>query len=419
MHVPEANVKKCRWFYCCTALVILLYIALIYLSKYSNYRTRLFRQEITLIDSESELQDMGDRRSYRLGSVMEYVSTTPVWRVSSVEQLYKQMSWTSMQLTLFVVLTGNSFASKQEPENSEHMLESVLFNCQPMAPRMLDKIKIPVFLYKNCFRSVSQFMTLGSIPHGVVNPTNREVPFKVRNPTYNLSRVYLLPPNDFFNKTSLSRPCPVVRESRRESLYRTLQEWIRIANQSGILWWITYGTLLGSWRDGNMIPYDSDVDISILGSYEKRLRQLATDRKSIQKGKFNLVTRPGEHCVTSPGLRLDCDGHNVTSLQDTCSFCGPLARMFHQYGEYVDIYLVHLEVRVDVANNPIEFGYFDEGMDRDRVEPASVIFPLRTCKYMGLSVPCPNDPERFLTSVYGEEFALPRSRCSQETGSWT
>ncbi|KER33732.1 hypothetical protein T265_12530 [Opisthorchis viverrini] len=415
MHVSEANAKKCRWFYCGTALLILLYIAFLYLIKYSNYRTRLFRQEITLIDSESELQDMGDRRSYRLGSIVEYVGTTPVWRVSSVEQLYKRMSWTSMQLTLFVLLTGNSFARKQEPENSEHMLKAVLFDCQPMAPRMLDKIKIPVFLYKNCFRSVSQFMTLGSIPDRVANPTNIEVPFNVRNPIYNLSRVYLLP----LNKTSLSRPCPIVSASRRESLYRTLQDWIRIANQSKILWWITYGTLLGSWRDGNMIPYDSDVDISILGSYEKRLRELATDRKSIQKGKFNLVTRPGEHCVTSPGLRLDCGGRNVTSLRDTCSFCGPLARMFRQYGEYIDIYPVHLEVRMDVANNPIEFGYLDEGMDRDRVEPASVIFPLRNCKYMGLNVPCPNDPERFLTSVYGKEFALPKSRCSQETGRWT
>nr|CAK6928884.1 unnamed protein product [Fasciola hepatica] len=49
-------------------------------------------------------------------------------------------------------------------------------------------------------------------------------------------------------------------------------------------------------RDGNIIPYDTDMDLFVLGSDEQKIRQLATARKNITVGQLNLVTRPGSYC---------------------------------------------------------------------------------------------------------------------------
>nr|CAK6928885.1 unnamed protein product [Fasciola hepatica] len=69
-------------------------------------------------------------------------------------------------------------------------------------------------------------------------------------------------------------------------------------------------------RDGNIIPYDTDMDLFVLGSDEQKIRQLATARKNITVGQLNLVTRPGSYCpvlAVNPEWRPpSCCSFNIT-----------------------------------------------------------------------------------------------------------
>lgn len=44
-------------------------------------------------------------------------------------------------------------------------------------------------------------------------------------------------------------------------------------NAQGVRWWLDYGTLLGAWRIGAILPYDHDLDMSYLAEDAPRIRR--------------------------------------------------------------------------------------------------------------------------------------------------
>ena len=78
------------------------------------------------------------------------------------------------------------------------------------------------------------------------------------------------------------------------SILRTVQlnlldiliEFDRICRKHHIDYWLEYGTLLGAERHGGFIPWDDDLDVSILKKDKKRLERAI---KGIQK-------QGSEHC---------------------------------------------------------------------------------------------------------------------------
>ncbi|CAL8097984.1 unnamed protein product [Calicophoron daubneyi] len=166
-----------------------------------------------------------------------------------------------------------------------------------------------------------------------------------------------------------------------------------------------------------MIPYDRDIDISVLGSAEPKLRQLSTTRGQIEDGQFNLVLRPGPHCIHSGGIRQNCYGRTVIHQSDSCAFCHPVARVFHKRRVCLDLFLFHLEMRFDDEQQPIQFGYFDESSDLFGSD-LHCLFPLKSCKFLGLIVPCPRDPATLLSLHYGKDFMKPRRWCNLASRHW-
>ena len=145
----------------------------------------------------------------------------------------------------------------------------------------------------------------------------------------------------------------------------------RVLDQSGITWWIQDGTLLGAVRHGGPIPGDKDVDIGIFASEFRP--SLIGDLKAA--GLAVTRTRAVDHRLRL-FIRIRHDGFPVD--------------IFGMYdeGDRWSYSIDHRRLRVDNLFTPFSIGRID---------------------YMGLEVPCPEPPERYLVEAYGPDWPVPVS----------
>jgi len=68
---------------------------------------------------------------------------------------------------------------------------------------------------------------------------------------------------------------PLVDRRRQRALRRAVADVGRIFAAHGIDYWCDFGTLLGFYRDGDIIPSDKDADLSIMASEKTRIMALA------------------------------------------------------------------------------------------------------------------------------------------------
>src|SRR5260221_3266175 len=74
---------------------------------------------------------------------------------------------------------------------------------------------------------------------------------------------------------------PIIDARRQKILRRCLREVCDILNRGGVDYWCDYGTLLGYYRDGDVIRTDYDIDLCLLLSEKPKvigLRQAFKDR---------------------------------------------------------------------------------------------------------------------------------------------
>ena len=57
------------------------------------------------------------------------------------------------------------------------------------------------------------------------------------------------------------------KNPKRKDFYEILQHSIQISKQNNIEYILAYGSLLGAMRDGDVIPYDSDIDVLVDHNY--------------------------------------------------------------------------------------------------------------------------------------------------------
>ncbi|KAF8567068.1 hypothetical protein P879_04920 [Paragonimus westermani] len=269
-----------------------------------------------------------------------------------------------------------------------------------------------------CFSQLERYVKLEGVPTDVITSPNLNKSFEENNANYILPKYYRLFVNESAKTKAGINSCIKEKFETRKVLYQLLQYWIKLAHDHNILWWITSGTMLGSWRDKNMIPYDWDMDVSIFSSDETKLRALATPRSSMRDDQFNLIVRPAEYCPSDPGKRISCDNRWVNTQEDNCAFCGPLARLMRDKQVFLDIFLVHLELRLDEKQSTVDLGLRDESNDAKFLPDLNLVFPLKSSKMMNLTVPIPHNPERLLELFYGGGFRIPERRCDPYKGEW-
>ncbi|WP_153304148.1 LicD family protein [Desulfovermiculus halophilus] len=69
----------------------------------------------------------------------------------------------------------------------------------------------------------------------------------------------------FKPRQAKSQPKPVLTGNALDNMKKFLLRTIDIFNQVGVRYWLDDGTLLGIMREGDLIPWDNDVDLGIAG----------------------------------------------------------------------------------------------------------------------------------------------------------
>lgn len=97
----------------------------------------------------------------------------------------------------------------------------------------------------------------------------------------------------------------------RKALNKLLRHWIQISTQNNIEYVLACGSLLGAMRDGDVIPYDSDIDILVDQNYFSVFKRLSSKRHfSSSDEKIRLVVQP-EFTLNIPveaRKRFTCQG---------------------------------------------------------------------------------------------------------------
>jgi hypothetical protein len=152
----------------------------------------------------------------------------------------------------------------------------------------------------------------------------------------------------------------------RDDLRRVLHAFRVAAEGTGLRWWLDYGTLLGAWRIGDVMPHDHDLDLSMrvedLPLLERLRPRLAEQGIELRMERTSIFYR----------------GRKIGDLETWTDYGGLLRREDPRSREL-----------------PLAFQRFFV----DDFPPAWVE-PLWSIQLDGAMFPCPNHPERLLRRRY-------------------
>ncbi|MEW6283617.1 MAG: LicD family protein [Candidatus Eremiobacterota bacterium] len=174
----------------------------------------------------------------------------------------------------------------------------------------------------------------------------------------------------------LHHPCITPLETRQQLMF-LLESFQAVAQRYGVTWWLDYGTLLGAYRVGELLPWDHDADVGCLASDGPILETARSEFEGLGITVKRHGLRVGE-------ARLDLDRwHRVEGSlrRDT----GPRTPWWQWYA-----------------------GRFDDF-------PAEAVAAPRRIRLGSGTFPCPADPRSFLrrrfpTLHLHERFCLPHKQ---------
>jgi len=147
---------------------------------------------------------------------------------------------------------------------------------------------------------------------------------------------------------------------------------------------ITWGTLLGSVRQQNVMAWDTDIDIAMSQNEYKQLGR-----------RIPLFKKHGLHLYNDKhdGLYRVC--HRDTS--STLNNASPGSK--GNWAPYVDIYYSTI---VNGKNVKI--------LGKPKVFDIDTVFPLSTCAIRNIKIQCPRKPRDFLQKTFGPNWETPHKK---------
>lgn len=223
-----------------------------------------------------------------------------------------------------------------------------------------------------------------------------------------------------------------------------LKDFAEICKKHDINWWICSGTLLGAARHGGFIPWDDDIDVSMLKKDYRKLRKILQNMDSDEYFFQCIQTDPdhinpfgvfrrkkGEVSSTDPRavyFKYKGVGIDVFYIEKCSRFSSHLSKFFYRnilhetqkiknatlrhtlirVGQAINFGLLFPIVRLVGLINPKNKYHYPHGSGFYE-EPFYIknIFPLTTIEFEGVTFPAPGDTDAHLTAMYGDWRKIP------------
>lgn len=230
----------------------------------------------------------------------------------------------------------------------------------------------------------------------------------------------------------------------QKEMVRMLQAFAEICKQHDIRWWLCSGTLLGAARHGGFIPWDDDLDVSMMKKDYKKLKKILINLESedyafqcIQTdpeyvnlvGKFrNKKTERPSTDIRARYFKYRGHSFDVFYIEKSSRFASHLAKFFYNNMQHPTMYIKNTRLRrfmvklvllvniyfliplarlIGLINPKNQYhyalgaGFYDEPFYEKN------IFPLTEIEFEGIRFPAPNDVDAYLTAMYGDWRKLP------------
>lgn len=164
-----------------------------------------------------------------------------------------------------------------------------------------------------------------------------------------------------------------------------------------ITYFLDSGRLLGSYRNGSLIPHDQDADMGI-------------DERSFEFLQKNLIILPSKYALHVFGSEIHVGGYRDKELP---------VRIVHKGSAlYMDVF-VYVDsndtTSGDNTTGPIPSACFAGCKSCPRVGPGKWqfrvpydwIYPIQSCSFAYRTLKCPAQPEKYLRYMFGGDFMTP------------
>lgn len=164
-------------------------------------------------------------------------------------------------------------------------------------------------------------------------------------------------------------------ECCRNHLRDLVFEMADLLDESGVTWWMDYGTLLGAVRSGGVIPHDKDQDLSFLATDWDKVRSLPIKEP-----------RTFDHHPPGQGATGDNMVYGLSSVNRAA------VDLFPWYDDGQHLYRKR---------------YYPVDQFKGRDIPKDHLFPLTRIPFEGRDLPAPRNPEEFVAFRYGPDWKTP------------
>jgi len=186
-------------------------------------------------------------------------------------------------------------------------------------------------------------------------------------------------------ETSIDKRRNIKYDKRRKIMIEMYKDIIEVCDKNNIKLLLAFGTLLGKYRENNIICSDFDLDFFILKedtlNFINNIDKLKNKYKIIHTKMFGLYDK----CVIidiKTGINADF------------------------------FYLYNINNNFFRLINPL-YAYYVYN-EKSVLYPYNWIYPLKKEKFLGKEIYMQNKPEKFLDCFYGKNFMIRNNICNKD-----